>query len=183
MVELVFSMGHSTRPLDQFLALLRAHGVHTLVDIRSIPRSRRNPQYDQAVLQQAIEAAGLLYQRLPALGGHRRAYVDSANTGWLNPSFRGYADYMRTDAFERGLRELLDLHRLAGPLAMMCAEAVPWRCHRSLVADALVARGISVLHILGPASARAHRLNTMARIEGTVVFYPAAPRDTASPRK
>jgi uncharacterized protein (DUF488 family) len=183
--EFIFSIGHSTRPPDQFLALLRAHGIHTLVDIRSIPRSRRNPQYDQAALQQAIEAAGLVYQHLPALGGHRRARADSPNTGWLNPSFRGYADYMQTESFEQGLCELLELNRVAGPLAIMCAEAVPWRCHRSMVADVLVTRGISVLHILGPASARGHRLNPMARIDGAVLFYPAAtiPRESASPRK
>jgi uncharacterized protein (DUF488 family) len=166
MTEVIFSIGHSTRPLHQLLALLRVHGIHTLVDIRSIPHSRRNPQYNQQDLQQAIEAEGLGYKHLPALGGHRRAREDSPNTGWINPAFRGYADYMQTAMFERGLCELLELSRVAGPLAMMCAEAVPWRCHRSMVADALVARGISVLHILGPASTRAHRLNPMARIEG-----------------
>ena len=185
MTEVIFSIGHSTRPLHQFLALLRAHGIHTLVDIRSIPHSRRNPQYNQEALQQAILAVGLGYKHLPELGGHRRARKDSPNTGWLNPAFRGYADYMQTEAFEQGLCELLEVNRVAGPIAMMCSEAVPWRCHRSMVADALVARGPSVLHILGPSRAPAHRLNPMARIEGAVLSYPEAtiPRDSASPKK
>jgi uncharacterized protein (DUF488 family) len=174
MNEVIFSIGHSTRPLHQFLALLRVHGIHTLVDIRSIPRSRRNPQYNQEALQKAIEAEGLGYKHLPALGGHRRAREDSPNTGWINPAFRGYADYIQTAIFEQGSGELLELNRVAGPVAMMCSEAVPWRCHRSLVADALVVRGTSVLHILGVDRVRAHQLNPMARVEGAVLLYPAA---------
>jgi uncharacterized protein (DUF488 family) len=183
--ESIFSIGHSTRSFDQFVALLRAHGICTLVDIRSIPHSRRNPQYDQAALKHAIQEKGLVYEHLPGLGGHRRAAEGSPNTGWLNPAFRGFADYMQTEAFEQGLRELLELSQVEGPLAMMCAEAVPWRCHRSLVADALVVRGTSVLHILGPGQTRAHRLSPMARVEGALLFYPAdtIPRDSASPRK
>jgi uncharacterized protein (DUF488 family) len=185
MTEVIFSIGHSTRPLHQFLALLRPHGIHTLVDIRSIPHSRRNPQYNQEALQQAIEAEGLGYKHLAALGGHRRAREDSPNTGWINPAFRGYADYMQTAVFEQGLCELLELNRAVGPVAIMCSEAVPWRCHRSMVADALVLRGASVLHILGVDRARAHQLNPMVHIEGAVLFYSAAtsPRDIASPRK
>jgi uncharacterized protein (DUF488 family) len=185
MAEVIFSIGHSTRPLDQFVELLRAHGIHTLVDIRSIPRSRRNPQYDRVALQRAIEAVGLVYKHLPALGGHRRAHADSPNKGWLNPAFQGYADYMQTGEYEQGLCELLELNRAEGPLALMCAEAVPWRCHRSMVADSLVARGTPVVHILGPGRARAHRLNPMARMEGALLRYPAesSPRDHASPKK
>ena len=185
MSEVIFSIGHSTRPLAQFVALLRAYSIHTLVDIRSIPRSRRNPQYDQVALQQAIQADGLVYKHLAALGGHRRAREDSPNTGWINPAFRGYADYMQTAVFEQGLCELLELNRVAGPVAIMCSEAVPWRCHRSMVADALVVRGTSVLHILGAGRARTHQLNPMAHIEGAVLLYSAAtsPRDNASPRK
>jgi uncharacterized protein (DUF488 family) len=185
MPEVIFSIGHSTRPLAQFIALLRAYSIHTLVDIRSIPRSRRNPQYDQVALQQAVQAAGLVYKHLTALGGHRRTREDSPNAGWLNAAFRGYADYMQTEAFEQGLRELVEVNRVAGPIAMMCSEAVPWRCHRSMVADALVARGTSVLHILGPSRARPHCLNPMARIEGAALSYPEAtiPRDNASPKK
>src|SRR5438094_1159774 len=108
MTEVIFSIGHSTRPLHQFLALLRAHGIHTLVDIRSIPRSRRYPQYDQVALQHAIEAEGLVYKHLPVLGGHRPARADSPNTGWLNPAPQGYADDMQTGALRHGLGEQLD---------------------------------------------------------------------------
>jgi uncharacterized protein (DUF488 family) len=183
--EVIHSIGHSTRPLDEFLQLLHEQGIRTLVDIRSIPRSRRNPPYDQTFLQSAVEADGLLYKYVPALGGHRRAREGSPNTGWRNPAFQGYADYMQTGAFELGLCELLELNGVAGPVAIMCAEAVPWRCHRSLVADALVARGTPVAHILGPSRARAHRLNPLARIDGARLRYPAdnSPRDHASPKK
>jgi uncharacterized protein (DUF488 family) len=185
MAAQIFTIGHSTRSLDQFVALLRAHGIHTLVDIRSIPRSRRNPQYDQVALQQAIEADGLVYKHLPALGGHRRARENSPNKGWLNPAFQGYADYMQTGAFGQGLCELLESNQAEGPLAIMCAEAVPWRCHRSMVGDALVARGTPVVHILGPGRTRAHRLNPMVRMEGALLRYPpeSSPRDHASPKK
>jgi uncharacterized protein (DUF488 family) len=182
---MIFSIGHSTRPIDQFIDLLRGHGIRTLVDIRSIPRSRRNPQYEQVALREAVESAGLSYTHLPALGGRRRASRTSTNTGWLKAAFRGYADYMQTEAFEQGLTELLDLDREAGPLAIMCSEAVPWRCHRSMVADALVARGVPVAHILGAGPARPHRLNPMAQIQGMSLSYPAEtiPRDHANPRK
>jgi uncharacterized protein (DUF488 family) len=185
MRPVIFSIGHSTRPFDQFLALLREHRIRLLADIRSIPHSRRNPQYDQAALKRAMPSNGLVYEHLPALGGHRRACDHSPNTGWHNPAFRGYADYMQTEAFEQGFLELLEFSNTQGPLAMMCAEAVPWRCHRSMVADALVARGTCVLHILGPGCTRAHRLNPMARTEGATLIYPAGfiPRDSASPRK
>jgi uncharacterized protein (DUF488 family) len=182
---MIFSIGHSTRPIDELIELLRDHGIRTLVDIRSIPRSRRNPQYEQLALRQAIESAGLSYKYLPALGGRRRAAKDSTNTGWLNAAFRGYADYMQTDAFEQGLTELLELDREAGPVAIMCSEAVPWRCHRSMVADALVARGVPVAHILGAGPTRRHGLNPMARVGGKSVNYPAEsiPRDDAKARK
>jgi uncharacterized protein (DUF488 family) len=147
--------------------------VRTLVDIRSIPRSRRNPQYEGAALAGAAAAAGMIYVHEPALGGLRAPRRDSINTGWENASFRGYADYMRTPAFEAGLQALLAQARAAGPLAMLCAEAVPWRCHRSLVADALLVRGIAVLHILGPGAPRPHTLTRMAHVEGHRVTYPA----------
>jgi len=182
---MIFSIGHSTRPIDQLINLLRGHGIRTLVDIRSIPHSRKNPQYEQTALREAIESAGLSYKHLPALGGRRRAAKDSTNTAWLNAAFRGYADYMQTDGFEQGLTELLELDREAGPVAIMCSEAVPWRCHRSMVADALVARGVPVAHILGAGPIRHHQLNPMVRIEGDSVNYPAEtiPRDHAKPRK
>jgi len=136
----VYTIGHSTRPFDELVALLRAFDVDLVADIRSIPRSRHNPQYDGATLRTALRSRRLGYVHVPALGGLRHARRDSPNTGWRNASFRGYADYMLTPEFEAGLEELRRL-TARGRVALMCAEAVPWRCHRSLVADALTARG------------------------------------------
>jgi uncharacterized protein (DUF488 family) len=152
--------------------LLRANGVRTLVDIRSVPRSRRNPQFEQTALSATVTAAGVQYAHVPELGGLRHPRRDSPNTAWRNASFRGYADYMLTDGFEAGLDKLLALSHEHGPIAMLCAEAVPWRCHRSLVADALLARGVPVAHILGGGPPTPHRLTPMAHLEGTQVTYP-----------
>jgi len=170
MTEVIYSIGHSTRPLHQLLALLRAHGIHTLVDIRSIPHSRRNPQYNQEALQQAIEAEGLGYKHLSALGGHRRAREDSPNTGWINPVFRGYADYMMTAAFRAGVQRLL---ALAGqtPTAMMCAEVLWWRCHRALLADYLKAGGHLVFHITGSGDVQEHPFTSAAHLVGGKLSY------------
>ncbi|HTT70220.1 MAG TPA: DUF488 domain-containing protein, partial [Anaeromyxobacteraceae bacterium] len=167
----VLAIGHSTRPLDEFIELLRSCAVATLADIRTIPRSRKNPQFEGASLARALEAAGIRYQHLPRLGGLRHARRDSPNGAWRNASFRGYADYMQTGEFEEGLVELRALAR-EGRVAIMCAEAVPWRCHRSLVADALFARGVVVLHILGRGRTRPHRLTPFAVREGRNVTYP-----------
>jgi uncharacterized protein (DUF488 family) len=145
-----------------------------LADVRTIPRSRANPQYDQARLARALEAAGIGYAHLPHLGGLRKPRPDSPNAGWRNTSYRGYADHMATPEFEEGLCELRALAR-AGPVAVMCAEAVPWRCHRSLIADALLARGVTVEHIVGRGRTQPHRLTPFARVEGRAVTYPAAP--------
>lgn len=179
----VLAIGHSTRPLGELLALLDAAGVRTLADIRTVPRSRANPQYDGRALAAALERAGVRYVHLPRLGGLRRARKDSANGAWRNASFRGYADHMGTPEFAEGLRELRDLAR-DGPVAIMCAEAVPWRCHRSLVADALAAHGVVVEHVTGPGRTRPHRLTPFARVEGRRVTYPAPPSgaDAAAPR-
>jgi uncharacterized protein (DUF488 family) len=166
----IFSIGHSTRPIDEFLALLRANGVRTLVDIRTIPRSRHNPQFGQQALGCALGTIG--YIHLPELGGLRHARSDSPNLGWRNASFRGFADYMLTEQFARGIQRLLGLAAQAGPLAIMCAEAVPWRCHRSLVSDALLARGVRVLDILGPGATRPHELTRFAQVDGEQVRYP-----------
>jgi uncharacterized protein (DUF488 family) len=166
----IFSIGHSTRPIQDFLALLHANGVRTLVDIRLVPGSRRNPQFGRQALQDALGTIG--YVHLPELGGHRRPDSDSPNQAWHNEAFRGYADYMRTEAFAEGMRRLLDLAAQAGPVAMMCAEAVPWRCHRSLVSDALLARGVCVQDILGPGPARTHALTRFAEVHGDRVCYP-----------
>ena len=154
--------------------------MRTLVDIRSVPRSRRNPQFEQASLSPTLAAAGVEYVHLPELGGLRHPRRDSPNTGWRNASFRGYADYMLTEDFQAGLDKLLGLASERGPVAIMCAEAVPWRCHRSLVADALVARGLEVRHIVGHGPLTAHRVTPMAHIAGTVVTYPGdQPRQLA----
>ncbi len=167
----VLAVGHSTRPFEELLELLRSSGVAILADIRTVPRSRHNPQYDQAVLGPALERAGIRYRHLPHLGGLRRARADSPNGAWRNASFRGFADYMLTPEFEEGLLELRELSH-QGTVAVMCAEAVPWRCHRSLLADALLARGVVVGHVTGPGRIAPHRLTAFARIEGRRVTYP-----------
>jgi uncharacterized protein (DUF488 family) len=169
----VLALGHSTRPIGDFLALFASFGVVTLADIRTVPRSRANPQFDGRALAASAAAAGIAYVHLPRLGGLRRARKDSPNAGWRNASFRGYADHMGTPDFEEGLRELRELAK-AGPVAIVCAEAVPWRCHRSLVADALLARGVVVEHVTGPGSTRPHRLTPFARVDGRRVTYPPA---------
>jgi uncharacterized protein (DUF488 family) len=168
----IFSIGHSNRALDAFLALLTAHGVEKLVDVRSVPRSRHNPQFNRETLPGALHAAGIGYDHLPGLGGLRKARKDSPNTGWRNASFRGYADYMQTPEFEQNLGILIELaaHKR---VAIMCAEAVPWRCHRSLIADALLVRGIRVEHILTAARRELHSLTPFARADGDKLTYPA----------
>lgn len=169
----LYTIGHSTRSLDELLALLRPFDIRLLVDIRTIPRSRHNPQYNRETLPAALRRRRLQYAHLPRLGGRRRPAKDSAsNRGWQNQSFRGYADYMQTDDFAAGLAELREL-AADGPLALMCAEAVPWRCHRSLVADALTARGAHVEHITGPGRASPHRMTAFAVVDGERVTYPA----------
>jgi len=170
----VWTIGHSTRPLETLVALLRAHGIERVADVRRFPRSRRHPHVNTDALARDLPAAGLAYRHLPGLGGFRRARADSRNTGWSIPSFRGYADYMETEEFAAHLAALLDEARL-GPTAIMCAEAVPWRCHRSLISDALLARGVEVRHILGPERAELHALTAGARVEGARVVYPGEP--------
>ena len=168
----MWTVGHSTRSLAELLDLLGAHGVTLIADVRAIPRSRRHPHFGGPGLAAALSERGLGYVHLPGLGGLRRPRPDSVNRGWQNDSFRGYADYMQTDAFavELGrLRALARDHRVA----MMCAEAVWWRCHRSLIADALVAAGDTVLHILTPQRAEPHALRDFARVEAGRVTYPA----------
>jgi len=170
----IFTIGHSTRPIDAFIHLLTAHGVQRLVDVRTIPQSRHNPQFGREQLSASLERAGIRYTHMPGLGGLRRPRKDSLNTGWRNASFRGYADYMQTPEFEENLNRCLELAR-AEPVALMCAEAVPWRCHRSLIADALLARGIDVREIASATDARPHVLTPWARVDGTKVTYPGLP--------
>jgi len=168
---MILTVGHSTHPIDEFLELLAAHGVEQLIDVRTIPKSRRNPQYNTDALAKTLEKAHIRYKHMPGLGGLRHTRKDSVNTAWRNASFRGYADYMQTPEFEASLRQLID--QAAGHrTVIMCAEAVPWRCHRSLIGDALLARGIEVLDIMNTKPAKAHTLTSFARVEGERVTYP-----------
>jgi len=160
--------------VDELVGLLRASGVSIVADIRTIPRSRHNPQFNRDALRSALRRRRLRYVHLPLLGGLRRARKDSPNTGWRNASFRGYADYMLTEDFEHGLAELEALTE-EGTVAVMCAEAVPWRCHRSLVADAVSVRGADVEDITGPGAPHPHRLTPFAHVEGTRITYPGDP--------
>lgn len=182
----VLTVGHSTRSLEAFADLLRAHGIEQVVDVRTVPRSRRNPQFNRETLPAALAAYGIGYTHLPSLGGLRHPHADSPNTAWRNLSFRGYADYMATPEFAAGLDALLALTQASRQhVAIMCAEAVPWRCHRSLIADALLVRGVPVEDILGATRRQPHRLTPFARVEGMRITYPAlsdaAPGAAASP--
>lgn len=170
----IYSLGHSTRTLADLLDILESHGVATLADVRKIPGSRRFPHFNREVLRESLPQANIEYVPLPKLAGRRRASPEAAspNAGWRHASFRAYADYMATDDFELGLQQLLTLAE-RGPVAMMCAEAVPWRCHRMLIADALAARGVEVLHLDSRRPGRPHRVTPFARFDGRRVTYPA----------
>jgi uncharacterized protein (DUF488 family) len=167
----IFTVGHSTLPLEEFIGLLETYGIECLADIRTVPRSRHNPQFNADALGPSLRAHKIDYVSLRALGGLRHARKDSPNTGWRNDSFRGYADYMQTEEFARGLDELISLSR-AKRTAIMCAEAVPWRCHRSLVADALNVRGVPVVEMMSATNYRKHKLTAFAHVEGTSITYP-----------
>ena len=169
----VFTIGHSTRPIEQFITLLQAHGVSCVVDVRTVPRSRHNPQFNQDSLADSLEQAGLGYIHMPGLGGLRHAKAGSTtNIAWRNASFRGYADYMQTSEFAENLAELITLAETE-QVAIMCAEAVPWRCHRSLIADALLVRGIRVEDIMNQTRRSIHTLTPFAKVRGKTVTYPA----------
>ncbi len=169
-----FTVGHGTRSSEEFLRLLGSAGVEILADIRTVPRSRHNPQFEKTELARQLPLHGLCYLHLPGLGGLRKTTPDSPNAGWRNASFRGYADYMQMPAFESSLEELIALlgYRTT---AIMCAETVYWRCHRSLVADALLARGIPAIHLMAEDKRVPHTLTRFARVEGSRVWYPAVP--------
>ncbi len=175
----VSTIGHSTHPIEVFIRMLQAHGIRRLVDVRTIPKSRRNPQFSQENLAASLQAVGIDYRHITGLGGLRHPRKDSMNTGWRNASFRGYADYMQTPEFDENLSRLMELASGA-PTAIMCAEAVPWRCHRSLIADALVARGISVLEILSAANSRPHAMTPFAEVNAERVTYPSHASSSAS---
>lgn len=168
----VFTIGHSTRSLDELVELLKANDIELVVDVRTAPGSRRVPHFAKASLCAQLPLRGIEYIHLPELGGLRKATPDSCNAGWRNASFRAYADYMQTEDFQAGLSRLMAM-AVSHALAIMCAEAVPWRCHRSLIADALTARGVEVREIIGPRPPRLHAMTPFARVNGDRVYYPA----------
>ena len=172
----VYTIGHSNRPIEDFLALLEAHGIKKVVDVRTIPRSRHNPQFNQDELRRSLARAGIAYRHLKALGGLRHALPDSVNKGWRNLSFRGFADYMQTEEFDQGL-ESLEAIASKQPTAIMCAEGNPWRCHRSLIADALTKRKWQVLEISSRKTARPHRLTSFLRVRKGRLVYPEIPAE------
>jgi uncharacterized protein (DUF488 family) len=168
---IVYTIGHSTRSIEDFIALLQAHGVTQLADVRTVPKSRRHPHFAQDALSVSLPAAGIAYRHFAGLGGLRKPAPDSSNGGWRHAGFRGYADYMQTAAFATAIDDLISWAQNA-PTAVMCAEAVWWRCHRQLIADALVARGFEVRHITSAKAAAAHVLTSFARVDGERVTYP-----------
>ncbi len=172
----IFTVGHSTRSIDEFVALLNPHAIKTVVDVRSIPKSRHNPQFNVESLPVSLAGVGIGYIHLVGLGGLRHTRRDSVNTGWRNASFRGFADYMQTPEFKVALDQLIDLANNQR-LVIMCAEAVPWRCHRSLIADALIVRGIDVQEIISSGNVRSHALTPWAIIKGEEILYPSIADD------
>ena len=170
----IWTVGHSTRPIGEFTDLLRVHQIALLVDVRTIPRSRYNPQFNTDTLAQSLGEAGIRYHHFPKLGGLRKPSKVSFNDGWRNASFRGYADYMQTEEFWNAIEGLMAESRLQ-PAAIMCAEAVPWRCHRSLIADALVSRSWNVRHIMSSEQATPHVLTSFARLDAGRLTYPKPP--------
>ena len=168
----IMTIGHSTRPIQEFIQLLKAHQVRRLVDVRAVPRSRHNPQFNRTELSPSLHSARLHYRYMPGLGGFRHALRDSVNMAWRNASFRGFADYMQTPEFAQNLDALMKLAKTE-LTAIMCAEAVPWRCHRSLIADALLARGVEVYEISSLTRNTPHVLTPWGQISGMQVTYPA----------
>jgi uncharacterized protein (DUF488 family) len=167
----ILTIGHSTRPLENFLEILHAHGVTQLVDIRTIPRSRHNPQFNQESLSKSLKDSSISYVLMKELGGLRRPKPDSVNMGWRNSSFRGFADYMPTQEFAKGINQLIGLAQ-NGQAVIMCAEVLPWRCHRWLIADALTIRGVQVEHVMTVKNRAKHSPTKWARIEGDQITYP-----------
>ncbi len=176
----IYTIGHSTRPIASFLRLLRMHGIGRVIDVRTVPRSRHNPQYDRVALSAALHHAGFHYRHMAGLGGLRHPRRDSINRGWTNSGFRGYADYMQTPAFAAALDRCIALAR-EEPTVLMCAEAVPWRCHRSLIADALIVRGIDAEEITSGVRTRPHVLTPGAVVDGTTITYPERVTPSSAP--
>jgi uncharacterized protein (DUF488 family) len=178
---LVMTIGHSTHTLEEFIRLLQAHGVTCVVDVRTVPRSWHNPQFNKDSLPRSLKKVGVKYLHIPGLGGLRHSTKDSLNMGWRNASFRGYADYMQTPEFEKALDKLIKLAK-HDRIALMCAEAVPWRCHRSLIADALSVRGIRTEDIMSITRRQVHILTPFAKVRGTLVTYPVEDSQNAQRR-
>jgi uncharacterized protein (DUF488 family) len=176
----IWTIGHSTRTIEEFLAMLTAHGIESLVDVRHFPGSRRYPHFGKQHLAESLSKAGIEYHHIPELGGRRRPKQDSPNTAWRNEAFRGYADYMQTEAFAGGIRRLVDL-ATQKRVAMMCAEAVWWRCHRGLIADYLKTQGYKVLHIQDATKAAEHPFTPAARIVNGKLSYRAAHTEVELP--
>ncbi|MCL5733799.1 MAG: DUF488 domain-containing protein [Patescibacteria group bacterium] len=170
--RIIYTIGHSTRTMKEFLNMLINYGVKELVDVRTIPRSRHNPQFNEAMLRYRLKKAAITYKRIKELGGLRHSLKNSVNIGWKNKSFRGYADYMQTAGFESGLKKL---KKIAGKkiTAIMCAEALPWRCHRSLIADALTKNKWEIFHIMSPKNFYKHKITSFARTKKGKIIYPA----------
>lgn len=171
----VFTIGHSTHPLSELVEMLAVHDITTLADVRTIAKSRHNPQYMADALSVSLPPSGIRYLRLEELGGLRHTTKESVNGGWRNASFRGYADYMQTPAFAAGIDRLLAVAR-EQPTAIMCAEAVPWRCHRSLIGDALLVRDVEVFDIMTVTSTKPHTMTKFAHVDGTRITYPPEPQ-------
>ena len=171
MISRIWTIGHSTRNIDAFISLLEENGIKLLADVRSLPGSKRYPQFNKETLEESLKERGIRYEHFPELGGRRKSKPDSRNSAWRNASFRGYADYMETEEFRKGVERLLDLAGEAGPAAIMCAEAVWWRCHRSLISDWLKLRGVEVLHILGANKVEPHPYTSAARIVNGELSY------------
>jgi uncharacterized protein (DUF488 family) len=167
----IWTIGHSTRTIDEFISLLNDNEIRLLADVRAWPGSRHYPQFNKEALVESLTAHGIRYEHFPELGGKRKSKPDSRNTAWRNTSFRGYADYMETEQFQKGFERLLDVAAESGPTAIMCAEAVWWRCHRSLIADYLKARGIEVIHILAATKVEPHPYTSAARIVNSELSY------------
>lgn len=168
---LICTIGHSNRPIEIFADLLLSNRIAHVLDVRTVPRSRHNPQFDRDELPRSLKALQIAYTHIPGLGGLRHARADSVNTGWHNLSFRGYADYMQTPEFAENVRSVVELAAVEC-CALMCAEAVPWRCHRSMIGDALLVRGVRVEDIIGPKDRKPHLLTAFAHVDGTRITYP-----------
>ena len=168
---MIYTIGHSTRPESEFIALLKQHNIQILVDVRTIPKSRWNPQFNTSAMQKSLPAAGIEYLHEPELGGLRKPLQNSINTGWQNDGFRGYADYMQTPQFESAVKRLIDLSKKKLP-AVMCAEAFYAKCHRKLLSDALVVRGIEVVHVVSEKQTVPHELTSFANVKGHKITYP-----------